>query len=147
MNAPLRFLADEDFDNDVVRGMLRRITNLDIIRAQDVGLSGAPDPTVLEWAAQQGRVLLTHDVSTMTSDAYARASSDLPIPGAFALNQFAPLNQVIGDLILLAECSLPGEWQGQVRYVPLSCSASKKQHLASLPDVRSYPLKSFSPSN
>jgi hypothetical protein len=110
MSASLRFLADEDFDNDIVRGMLRRLPNLDIVRAQDVGLSGAVDPIVLEWAAHEGRVLLTHDVSTMTAHAYARATNDLPMPGVFAVSQLAPISQVIEDLILLAGCSLPGEW-------------------------------------
>jgi hypothetical protein len=119
MSVTLRFLADEDFDNDIMRGMLRRLPNLDIIRAHDVGLSGALDPRVLEWAAQEGRVLLTHDVSTITAHAYARVSSDLPMPGVFAVSQLAPIGQVIEDLLLLAECSLPGEWQGQVRYLPL----------------------------
>jgi hypothetical protein len=74
---------------------------------------------VLEWAAQEGRVLLTHDVSTMTAHAYARVFSDLPMPGVFAITQLAPIGRVIEDLLLLAECSLPGEWDGQVRYVPL----------------------------
>jgi hypothetical protein len=119
MSVTLRFLADEDFDNDIVRGMLRRLPSLDIVRAQDVGLSGAIDPRVLEWAAQEGRVLLTHDVSTLTAHAYARGSSDLPMPGVFAVSQLAPISQVIEDLLLLAECSLPDEWEGQVRYVPL----------------------------
>ena len=62
MSGVLRFLADEDFDNDIVRGMLRRLSRMDIVRVQDVGLSGALDPRVLEWAAREGRVLLTHDV-------------------------------------------------------------------------------------
>jgi hypothetical protein len=77
MSGRLRFLADEDFENDIVRGVLRRLHRLDIMRAQDVGFSGAQDPRVLEWAAQEGRVLLTHDVSTMTAHAYARGSSDI----------------------------------------------------------------------
>jgi len=119
VSASLRFLVDEDFDNDIVRGMLRRLPSLDIVRAQDVGLSGSVDPIVLEWAAQEGRVLLTHDVSTMTAHTYARVSSGLPMPGVFAVSQLAPINQVIEDLMLLAECSHPGEWEGQVRYVPL----------------------------
>ena len=119
MSGTLRFLVDEDFDNNIVRGMLRRLPSLDSVRAQDVGLSGALDPRVLEWAAEEGRVLLTHDVSTMTAHAYARISSDLPMPGVFAVSQLAPIGQVIEDLLLLAECSLPGEWEGQVRYVPL----------------------------
>ena len=61
-----RLLADENLNNDIVRGLLRRKPDLDIVRVQDVGLSGADDSTVLAWAAQQGRVLLTHDVTTIT---------------------------------------------------------------------------------
>jgi len=38
--------------------------NVDILRVQDVDLSGSDDPTVLEWAAQQGRVVLTNDPQT-----------------------------------------------------------------------------------
>ncbi|MCX8049222.1 MAG: DUF5615 family PIN-like protein [Methylohalobius sp.] len=56
--------ADENFNNDIVRALLRRRPDLDIVRLQDVGLSGASDPAVLEWAAREGRVLLTHDVTT-----------------------------------------------------------------------------------
>lgn len=48
----LRFVADENFNNDIVRGLLRRTPELDIVRVQDVELSGADDPTVLDWAAR-----------------------------------------------------------------------------------------------
>jgi predicted nuclease of predicted toxin-antitoxin system len=54
----LRFLADENFNTNVVRGLLRRQPDLDIVRVQDVGLSGADDPTLLAWAAQHGRIIL-----------------------------------------------------------------------------------------
>jgi Domain of unknown function (DUF5615) len=53
MTAPIRFVIDEDFDNDILRGVLRRMPTLDIVRVQDVGLSGAEDPVILEWAAQE----------------------------------------------------------------------------------------------
>jgi len=119
MNGSLRFLADEDFDHDILRGMLRRLPTLDIVQVQDAELSGASDPMVLAWAAQAGRIVLTHDVSTMTAHAYARVTSSLSMPGVFAVSQLAPIGQVIEDLVLLAECSLIGEWEGQVRYVPL----------------------------
>ncbi|MEH2083910.1 MAG: DUF5615 family PIN-like protein [Nostoc sp.] len=68
----LGFLADENFNNQIIRGVLRRNTNVDIVRVQDVGLIEADDPTVLEWAAQNRRVVLTHDVTTMTNFAYER---------------------------------------------------------------------------
>jgi hypothetical protein len=58
----LKFLADENFNNDILRGVLRLNPEIDIIRVQDTDLVAAPDPVVLAWAAEQGRVLLTHDV-------------------------------------------------------------------------------------
>ncbi|NEO15598.1 MULTISPECIES: DUF5615 family PIN-like protein [unclassified Moorena] len=54
-----RFLADENFNNQIVRGVLRQSPDIDIVRVQDVDLSGADDPTVLAWAAQEGRMVLT----------------------------------------------------------------------------------------
>ncbi len=68
----LLLLADENFNNDIVRGLSRRKPDIDILRLQDIGLSGASDPTVLEWAAKENRVLLTHDVTTITKHAYER---------------------------------------------------------------------------
>ena len=115
----MRFLADENFNNDIVRGLLRRKTDLDIVRVQDVGLSGADDPTVLEWAARERRVLFTHDVSTITRYAYERISADKPMPGVFEVGRELPLGAVIEDILLLAECGFEGEWEGQVRYLPL----------------------------
>jgi predicted nuclease of predicted toxin-antitoxin system len=61
----LRLAADENFNGDIVRGLLRRRPDFDIVRVQDVGLSGADDPVVLEWAAGGGRIVVTHDISTL----------------------------------------------------------------------------------
>jgi len=44
----LALAADENFNNDIVRGLLRRKPDLNIVRLQDVGLSGADDPTMPE---------------------------------------------------------------------------------------------------
>src|SRR5574341_573045 len=115
----LALAADENFNNDIVRGALRRHPGMDIVRVQDVGLSGADDATVLEWAAQQGRVLFTHDVSTMTGLAFERVLSGKRMPGVFEVSREVPVSIAIEDLLLIAECSLEGEWEGQVRYLPL----------------------------
>ena len=53
----LRLLADENFNNQIVRGILRRRPEVDIVRVQDVGLSETDDRVILEWTAQQDRVL------------------------------------------------------------------------------------------
>jgi hypothetical protein len=115
----LRLAADENFNNDIVRGVLRRNADTDIVRIQDAGLSGADDPTVLEWAAQMGRVLLTHDVATITRYAYERVRDGKPMPGVFEVGRSVPIGHAIEDILLLSEYSLDGEWEGQVRYLPL----------------------------
>ena len=115
----LKLAADENFNNNIVRGILRRHPNADIVRIQDVGLSGAHDPIVLEWAAKENRVLLTHDVSTITRYAYDRTKLGRPMPGVFEVSRNTPIGIAIEDIILLIECSLEGEWTGQVRYLPL----------------------------
>jgi Domain of unknown function (DUF5615) len=115
----LCFLADENFNNDIVRGIRRRNPAIDLVRAQDEELSGADDPTVLEWAAQAERVVLTHDVSTMTRYAYDRVREGKPMPGVFEVSRAVPIGVAIEEILLLAECSLVGEWEGQVRYLPL----------------------------
>jgi len=61
----LALAADENFNNDIVRGLLRRKPGLNIVRLQDAGLSGADDRSVLQWAAEQGRIVVTHDISTL----------------------------------------------------------------------------------
>ena len=55
----LAFLADENFDGKLLGGLLNRLPELDVVRVQEVGLSGVGDPEVLYWAADQGRILLT----------------------------------------------------------------------------------------
>jgi hypothetical protein len=115
----LPLAADENFNHDIVRGLLRQKPDLDIICVQDVNLSGADDPTVLEWAAQEGRVLLTHDVSTMTRYAYERVRTGKSMPGVFEVSRKVPIRVAIEDIMLIVECSMEGEWEGQVQYLPL----------------------------
>lgn len=74
---------------------------------------------MLEWAAEQGRILLTHDVATITHYAYERVAAGKAMPGVFELSHSAPIGLIIDDLVLLIECSFEGEWEGQVRYLPL----------------------------
>src|SRR6266702_4087990 len=96
----LRFAVDEDFDNRIVRGLLRRLLTHDIVRAQDAGLIGKLDPVILEWAAAENRVLLTHDGSTMTKHAYACVESGRPMPGLFEVGQEIPIREAIATFAI-----------------------------------------------
>ncbi len=114
----LKLLADENFDNTVVRGLFRRDPGIDLIRVQDVGLSGVDDPTILDWAAQEERILLTHDVSTITRYAYDRVRQGQKMPGVVEVSAGAPIGRVIEDMLILIECGQEGELEGQIQYLP-----------------------------
>ncbi len=64
-------------------------------------------------------MVLTHDVSTMMRYAYDRVREGKPMPGVFEVSREVPVKTAIEEILVLAECSLPGEWEGQVRYLPL----------------------------
>jgi len=86
----LNLLADENLDANILRGVLRRFGGIDVVRVQDIGLTGGDDPTVLAWAAEQGRVLITHDVETVTRYAFERVAAGLPMPGVIEIVASAP---------------------------------------------------------
>ena len=104
-----RFLADENFNNQIVRGVLRQSPDIDIVLVQDVNLSGADDPAVLAWAAQEDRIVLTHDVAAMTTFAYQRIWAGLTMPRLFEVSRRVPIGLAIEEIMLIAECSFEGE--------------------------------------
>lgn len=114
----MKFLADENFDNTIIRGLLRRKPNVDVVRVRDVGLSGEDDPLVLDWAATENRILLSHDVATITRYAYERVAESQPMRGVIEVTFDAPIGRVIEDLLLILACSLEGELEGQIYYLP-----------------------------
>jgi hypothetical protein len=114
----LRLVSDEDVHDDILRGLRRREPNLDIVRAVDVGLDHTPDPLVLEWAASQGRVLLTGDLNTMVGFAWARVQAGEPMPGVLALLENVGVGRVLDDILLVASCYGPEELKDQVLFLP-----------------------------
>lgn len=117
----IKLLTDEDFNGRILRGVLRRQPQLDVARAQDVLTREERDDDrkVLEWAAAEQRVLITHDVTTMRAFAEDRVTVGLPMPGVFEISQYLPIGLAIEEVLLLAECSYEGEWEGQIRFLPL----------------------------
>lgn len=113
----LRLLADENFNRRIVRGVLRRLPEADILRVQDVGLGEVDDPEILAWAAAQNRVLLSHDVATIISFAYDRVRAGLPMPGVCIIPSTADIGRAVEDLLLVIQASDERDWEGQVRRV------------------------------
>ena len=115
----LSLLGAENFHGDLIRGLRLRQPNLDLLRIQEIGLRKADDPEILEWAAKNNRILLTHDRATMPDFAYARLNRGESMSGVFVVNDRMPIRQAIDQLLLLVECSEQWEWEGVVLYLPL----------------------------
>ena len=115
----LRLASDENFNGDIVRGLLLRLPEQNLVRVQDVGLERAIDPVVLAWAAENDRIVMTHDRATLSDFAYARVVAGEVMPGVFVVNDRLPVGRAIEELVLVATCSDASDWVGRVLYLPL----------------------------
>ena len=116
----LCLLSDENLDNHVVRGLVRRLPTIDLIRVQDVGLKGTDDQTILHWAADHGRILLTHDRRTVPGFALYRVTEGKPMSGVFVVHTRMPVARAIDEVLLVVQCSSAEDWADQVIYFPLA---------------------------
>lgn len=117
--AHLKFLADENLASAILRGLLRREPTIDIVRVQDYGLSQTDDPQILEWAAQNGRIVLTHDLRTMPTFAYERIAQHKAMSGLIAMRPDIRIGTLIQDILLINEIMTPEELQNTVLRLPL----------------------------
>ncbi len=113
-----RLFTDEDFQIAITLGLRRRLSNLDIETIQEAGLLGSPDSELLDYAATCGRILVSHDFTTMPAAIEARIESGLPMAGVFLLPQLMPTGAAISELEMLIECSTQSEWTGLTTYLP-----------------------------
>jgi predicted nuclease of predicted toxin-antitoxin system len=114
----IKLASDENFDGDVVRGLLRRVPELDIVRIQDAGLAGSSDPTILAWAAEESRILLTHDRDTMPNFVYDRVIAGEPMPGVFLVSNRMPKGQAVEELFWAVHCLSIEDCMDQIKYFP-----------------------------
>jgi predicted nuclease of predicted toxin-antitoxin system len=116
----VRVLTDFDFNGRIVRGVLRLRPGFDLVRIQDTGLAqNTPDPDILEWAAANDRIVLTHDRNTMVGFAHARVAAGHPMPGLIVADNTASIGQIIDDLLLIDDLTMQADWANRVEYLPM----------------------------
>jgi hypothetical protein len=74
---------------------------------------------MLEWAAHEGRILLTQDVETMVGYANERLSGGLPMPGVVVVRDTLPVGQVVEDLLIILGASEMSDWDNAITFLPL----------------------------
>jgi hypothetical protein len=107
------YLADNDLQRSLVVGVRRRKPSIDFRSAQEASLDGLDD----QVAAEQHRVLVSHDVSTMPVE-FARFRIQQTSPGVLLVPQRFPIHTAIEALVLIWELSTADEWQNRICYIP-----------------------------
>ena len=100
-----RFLADHDLNEHIIDGLLRREPACEFLHARDVGMSDASDPEVLAYAAQNGYIVVSHDVNTMPGHAFALLDAGKAMHGILMVQQTKPIEPVIASLVLIWSAS------------------------------------------
>ena len=115
----LKFAADENLKRQIVTGLRRRAPTVDVLTVREAMLQSSPDPRVLDWAAEENRILLTHDTRTMSLHAYARVAAGEPMPGVLEIPDLLPIGQAIDEVLLVAELAQASELRDRVLRLPL----------------------------
>jgi hypothetical protein len=114
----IRFQADADLNQIIVKAMLRLEPAIDFQTAYAANRAGLDDPAVLKLAAEQDRILVSHDRKTMPNH-FGQFILSENSPGLLIVSQKLPIAQVAEDLLLIWLASEPEEWVNRMRSLPL----------------------------
>lgn len=114
----IRFQADADLNQIILSAVVRRVPAIDFRTAVAAGLAGLKDPDVLDLTARDGRVLVTHDQTTMPAhfSQFVRSSDS---PGLIVVPQHIATHVAVDDLILIWTATQPAEWINRIMYLPI----------------------------
>lgn len=115
----MRILFDEDFNAHIIRGLVRRRSDLDFKTARELGLGGQDDIGVLRAAVADDRLVVSHDVNTMSA-AFARLlANGERSAGLLLVPQSMPIGQAIEDLEVVCIATRTGDWVDVMSFLPL----------------------------
>ena len=115
----IRLLTDENFNHDILRGLIRRVSHLDFVLVHDVGLTSQPDPVLLKWAASKQRSIITQDEETMIAYAKQLVRQGEPMAGLIVVPQSLGIGRAIDDLELVVQCYSESEMRDRIEHLPL----------------------------
>ena len=114
---PIRFQADYDFNKKIVRALHQRHPSMDFQAGHEAGLEGLPDEQVLEIATREGRILVSHDVTTMPVH-FANFIAKQSSPGVLLVPQSLPIRIAIEELALIWGASEAEEYANLITWLP-----------------------------
>ena len=115
----MKFAADENFDGRILEGLLERLPDLDIVRVQDTEMYQRPDNILLEWLANEDRVLLTRDKRTMPNYVSERINKGKYVAGVVIVKNNISIGTAIDELEYLLDAGEPEDFHYQIHFIPL----------------------------
>ncbi len=115
----VKFQADADLNEDIVKGVLRRVPEIDFQTATEATFGGVKDEDVLKITSSQKRILVSHDRKTMPKH-FADFIQENKSYGVFIIPQKPEIiSQIIEDLILIWSVTDAEEYIDSIRTLPL----------------------------
>ena len=114
----VRFQADADLNQIILQALIRHEPEVDFQTATRADLAGLTDQDVLAMAMREGRVLVTHDQTTMPYH-FADFIASHTSPGLVVIPQRLPLFSAVEDLLLIWSASEADEWINRICFLPL----------------------------
>ena len=114
----IRFQADADLNERIVSGALRRAPEVDFRTATSAGIRGLHDSDVLEMAALENRLLVTHDWETMPYH-FGKFILERQSAGVLVIPQQLGIGQAIEEIIMIWYVSEAEEYTNSIRRIPL----------------------------
>jgi hypothetical protein len=114
------FQANNDLDRLIVAVTFRREPTIDFQSAQTAQLDYLDDEAVLQCAASDGRILVTHDKRTLPKHFASFLAKGNSSPGVLlVIPQDVPLRPVVDTLILIWVDDRPETSQNAITVIPL----------------------------
>lgn len=113
----IRFQADCDLRVPIIKGLRRREHLIDFATAHESGLVGLDDHGVLSVAALSGRLLVSHDVSTMPK-AFSEFIKRQLSPGVILISQELSYREAIEGLLRVWANTEAEDWENVMSFLP-----------------------------
>lgn len=113
----IKFQADADLNQNIVNAVLRIESKIDFQTAINANLTGLVDNQVLELAANQRRILVSHDKRTMTKY-FGEFITHSKSYGVLIVPKKLPVIEVAQNIILIWEIFTDEEWINRIAFLP-----------------------------
>jgi hypothetical protein len=114
----LRLFFDHDFNHRIIKGLTKTVPELDFVTPTILGNIDESDENHLAWAWENRRVVISHDVNTMTDAANKRFDNSESIFGLILVSQSLPIGEVIEELATIIICSKENDFEDVVEFLP-----------------------------